>query len=176
MLSQWKGWKILIHFFMNLQKITVYCDFEWSRRCSYNPPPTHMVILDSQKSCFHITVLKWFLVFIAVGSNNFIFWFAPRKRLTLLQCHWEVGFGIDIFADSMGGFEPKVQLFYVKIKGSIIWDIYGGLNLGDDGIQLSRSKNQAGEVIFKKDAWALAKTTIKFTMWVLDWHYLTNHH
>ena len=52
----------------------------------------------------------------------------------------------------MGGFEPKVQLFYVKIKGSIIWDIYGGLNLGDDGIQLSRSKNQAGEVIFKKDA------------------------
>ena len=61
----------------------------------------------------------------------------------------------------MGGFEPKVQLFYVKIKGSIIWDIYGGLNLGDDGIQLSRSKNQAGEVIFKKDAWALEKNSIK---------------
>ena len=68
----------------------------------------------------------------------------------------------------MGGFEPKVQLFYVKIKGSIIWDIYGGLDLGDDGIQLSRSKNQAGEVIFKKGCLSFSKNynQIQCEFWI----------
>ena len=78
-----------------------------------------------------------------MGADYFIFWFATRKRFSLLKSDADCGlFCRDIFVNAVGGFITEVNLAQMEAEVSMIRDFNDGLDLRGYGLHSTNSQNE----------------------------------